>query len=371
MDLLFLGNLHKVDDGRTYLRVQSLSKLFNRIFYQFNFTGTEDLPQLPENVVPIPVPLRSKKDVFDRIRFELEILSVAKTVQANVFYIHNFPRFFPLSVFKAARLNGASIFYEINEVYPVQILRDFPPIIKSVKEGYLWRVLKKQMTSSAAWIFVSEESGRYILSKLGLQGSYHIIPCYARSRLPVLPKHKREKVITFVGGVRRNLDQEIPLLRSLLSSGFRFKIVGSKQTSQQMQLISHEFIDFLPYNKMLEEISTSAFTLISFTSRVGDENYPNDVYALPYKFHDSLAAGVPVIVNERFVSQRKIVEELGIGVVINPKRVEESSEKILQAWENYDQILENLSRHQHLFVWTEDKEKAFLDFVKEILHVKR
>jgi glycosyltransferase involved in cell wall biosynthesis len=98
--------------------------------------------------------------------------------------------------------------------------------------------------------------------------------------------------------------------------------------------IEHVYTGFLPYDEMMKEISKAAFSLASFKS-MGREDYKNDLWALPHKFYDSIAAGTPVVVMQSSVSMSKIVEELGIGVVIEPKDVEGSVKKILDAYDNY------------------------------------
>jgi len=113
---------------------------------------------------------------------------------------------------------------------------------------------------------------------------------------------------------------------------------------------------------MMKELSKASFSLISYQT-INDKKYKNDTLALPHKFFDSIAAETPVIVKDTFVSMRKIVEKYGIGVVINPNNVEESVEKILKAYENYDQLIENIKKHKNKFVWDEEKEKKFVDFV--------
>ena len=60
----------------------------------------------------------------------------------------------------------------------------------------------------------------------------------------------------------------------------------------------------------------------------------------------------------------KQVEELGVGVVINPSNIEQSIEKILNTYENYETILKNIEKYQNYFVWDENKEKEFLNKIE-------
>ena len=133
--------------------------------------------------------------------------------------------------------------------------------------------------------------------------------------------------------------------------------------SKEFDDIPHTSTSFLPYNEMMEELSKAAFSLISYNT-VKDRNSKNYIFALPHKYYDSLSAGTPVIVKESFVSMAKQVEELGVGVVINPSNIEQSIEKILNAYENYETILKNIEKYQNYFVWDENKEKEFLNKIE-------
>ena len=102
-------------------------------------------------------------------------------------------------------------------------------------------------------------------------------------------------------------------------------------------------------------------------STIGREDYKNDLYALPHKFYDSIAAGTPVVVKKSFVSMARLVKELEIGVVIDPSNTEDSLRKIEDACQRYERILENIKKHQNLFVWDERKEEEFLKKIAEVI----
>jgi len=109
----------------------------------------------------------------------------------------------------------------------------------------------------------------------------------------------------------------------------------------------------------MEEISKASFSLISYNSENAQYTKNYD-FALPNKFFDSIAAGTPVIVKESFVSMAKQVRNLGLGVVIDPSDFEESKKRTLEAYDNYETIIQNIEKHQNEFVWDQEKEKEFL-----------
>ncbi|MGB9615385.1 MAG: glycosyl transferase family 1, partial [Fervidobacterium sp.] len=171
---------------------------------------------------------------------------------------------------------------------------------------------------------------------------------------------KKKKEIVFVGKIPRKLREEKQIIKNLIEKGFKFKVIG--MDTSELEDIPHTSTGLLPYDKMLEEIAKALFSLVSF-STINKRDYVNDIYSLPHKFFDSLAAGTPVIVKDSFVSMKKIVERLGIGVVIDPTDVNFSVQKVLVASENYQKYIENVEKYKNLFVWDENKEREFIDFI--------
>jgi glycosyltransferase involved in cell wall biosynthesis len=175
-----------------------------------------------------------------------------------------------------------------------------------------------------------------------------------------IKSQKKTKTISFVGKTARGLENEIKVLKALIKKGYEFKIIG--MDAANFENIEHTYTSFLPYEEMIEELSKTSFSLISYT--LNEDEIPlNFVFSMPNKFFDSIAAETPVIVNENFKSMANLVKKYGIGVLINPKNIEESVEKIEKAYENYDEMIENIRKYKHEFVWTEEIEKDFVDFV--------
>jgi len=122
------------------------------------------------------------------------------------------------------------------------------------------------------------------------------------------------------------------------------------------------------YDLMMDRISKVKYTLLAFQSR-SDPQYPNDIYSLPNKFYDSLAAGTPVIIDDRFVSMKKIIEETNTGLILDlSKEPDRDLSLILNAPGSYDSYLENLGRYYDRFVWDNSKEDCFVDFIATIMN---
>jgi hypothetical protein len=229
--------------------------------------------------------------------------------------------------------------------------------LKNLKIKIMWKIFKKQIEFSDKLIFVSDETKNDVFEKTKLKKESLVVPNYASF---TLNHEAKTKEIVFVGKITRPLIKEKEILKKLIENGFTFKIIG--MDSNLFNDIPHIYTNFLPYEKMMKELSKASFSLISYQT-VNDERYKNDTLALPHKFFDSIAAETPVIVKDTFVSMKKLVEKYGIEVVINPNNVDDSVEKIIKAYENYHLLIENIKKHKDKFVWNEEKEKEFEDFV--------
>ncbi len=206
-------------------------------------------------------------------------------------------------------------------------------------------------------IFVSEETKDDVFSKLGISRPSLVVPNYASLSVSSRVKNKE---IVLVGKTVRGISKEKEILSKLANNGIKFRIIG--MDCEVFKDIPHEYTSFLPYEKMMEELSKASFSLISF-STVNDESYKNDIFSLPHKYYDSIAAGTPVIVKNTFVSMVKEVQKYGIGVVIEPDDVDGSVKKILEAFENYEYYRHNIEKYKEDFVWDRKKEDVFLNFV--------
>ncbi|MBM7560124.1 glycosyltransferase [Marinitoga litoralis] len=360
MKILIIGYMHPKYDKRVFRTVKSLSKE-NEIIYQYITPGIEK-EYTEKNIKYIPITYKINfqnriKEIKQRLNFDRQIIKMIKEKKYDILYMHHFLASRPIEPFKIAKKRKKRIIYDIHEYHPENFLNNLTGIKKQIKEKALWKIFEKQLQLSDKLIFVSEDMKNDIYQKLKIKKEYLILKNYAEISVE---SKKKIKEISFVGKINRNLDDEKEIIKVLINRGFNFKIIGME--SEYFKDIPHEYTTFLPYNEMMEELSKSLFSLISFNT-VKNRNYKNDLFSLPNKYYDSIACDTPVIVKNTFISMAKEVEKLGIGVVINPKNTEESVEKILKAYENYDEIMKNIKKHKNKFIWTEEKEKQFIEFI--------
>jgi len=364
MKILIIGYMHPKDDKRVFRTVTTLSKK-HQVIYQY-WTDNDEKGYQQGNIKYIPIKYTKGtkgnplKKLINRRSLDKMICDLIKNENYDILYMHHFLASRPLEPFKIAKNKNKKIIYDIHEYHPENFLAELSGIIGKVKTNVVWHLFKKQLELSDLSIFVSEETRDDIIGKTGIKKEKtFIMPNYASFALKPDIIDKRKEIV-LVGKVTRKIEDEKKLLNNLIKKGFSFKVIG--MDSQEFDDIPHISTSFLPYKKMMEELSKAAFSLISYNT-VKDRNYKNDIFALPHKYYDSLAGGTPIVVKESFVSMAKQVKDYGVGVAINPTNLEESVEKILQAYKNYGLLLQNIEKYKDLFVWDEKKEEEFLYFV--------
>ena len=365
MKILIIGYMHPKFDKRVFRTVTTLSKKY-QVIYQY-WTDDDKKGYQKENIKYIPIKYvenaedSSLKKLSNRRPFDKHLCKLIANEDYDILYMHHFLASRPLEPFKIAKKHNKKIVYDIHEYHPENFLAELSGIIGGVKTSVVWHLFKKQLKLSDLAIFVSSETRDDVIDKVGItKDKTFIMPNYANFILKPDIQNKQKEIV-LVGKVTRKIEDEKKLLNNLIKKGFSFKVIG--MDSQEFNDIPHTSTSFLPYEKMMEELSKAAFSLISYNT-VKNRNYKNDIFALPHKYYDSIAAGTPVIVKESFISMAKQVEELGIGVVINPSNIEQSIGKILKAYENYETILKNIEKYQNQFVWSQEKEKEFLKIME-------
>jgi len=367
MKILIIGYTHPKFDKRVYRTIKSLSKV-HEIIYQY-WTNEDEKEYIDKNIKYIPIkditetkgnPL---KKLINRRPLDKKICNLVAEETYDILYMHHFLASRPLDPFKIAKKRNKKIVYDIHEYHPENFLAELEGIIGNLKVKTVWRFFKKQLDLSDLAIFVSEETRNDVVNKTNIdKEKTYIIPNYAN--FTIKPDiQKKSKEIVLVGKTSRKIEDEKKILKSLIEKDFSFKVIG--MDSKEFTNITHEYTNFLPYEEMMEELAKALFSLISYNE--GKNKYNNNFkFALPHKFYDSLAAGTPVIVKESFVSMAKQVENLGLGVVIDPSKVEKSVEKITNAYKNYEKIIKNVEKHQKEFIWNEEKERNFLNLISHI-----
>lgn len=356
MKTLVIGYGHPFNDKRVMRTVMALKKL-GTVYYQYAGESREQI----DGVIPFPLKRPCSKNRLkhykQRREFDKEIFKLVETLDYDLAYFHYFPASMPLKIFRSVKEREKVLIYELHEIIPVQFLPERYESLSFIT----WNVFKRQLKLADAVVCVSKEALDFMLKRAELDRPSFILPNYASKSFVPKTKELRKKEIVYVGKAQRDTRNEKELLLNLKSEGFTLKSIGMNWN------IADISIPFLPYDKMLEEISKSAFSLISFQTRK-DIDYVNDVYSLPNKFFDSIAAGTPVILNSSFKSMLSLVKKYKVGVIVDLKQNSHLAlQAIVDAWENYSYLLESIERNIKYFVWDEEKEQKYLNFILEVV----
>ncbi|MCP5454645.1 MAG: glycosyltransferase [Thermotogae bacterium] len=362
MKILIIGYMHTKNDKRVFRTVETLSKT-NEIIYQY-ITENEENKYKEGNINYLPIKYTENKNLSSIEKLKMRyrnldkvIFNIIKTESYDMLYMHHFLPSKPIKPFVNAKKMNKKVVYDLHELHPENFLENLTGFKKIIKEKIMWKILKKQIKFSDKVIFVSEEMSEYVHTKIKNPFKSKVITNYASI---ALEPEKKAKTISIVGKTSRSLESEIKIIKESIKNGFEFKIIGMDLID--FSDVEHTYTSFLPYEKMMKEISKSAFSIISYTIK-GKEIPLNFVFSMPNKFFDSIASGTPVIVNEKFISMSKIVNEYSLGVTINPNNPEEAYKKIENSYNNYNEIIKNIKKYKEKFIWTAKKEKEFINFI--------
>jgi len=352
---LVLGYDHVGNDKRVVRTVNAFRKL-GPVYYQSSSKSDFRSCEKVWSYVIDKVKMQGLSGLQKRRNFDKHILELVSDLDYDFVYFHGFPHSMPLKVFRCAKERGKKIFYDLHEIIPVQFL----PEQYSFLNPILWQILKAQLSLVAGVIGVSGDAMKMIFDKTEISKPLLIVPNYANDSFSLFDSHIKREEIAIVGGSSRKTLINSDLLREL-KKDFRLISIGAKCD------IADECLPFMDYDLMMRRIASVQFTLLSYQNRL-DEQYANEIYSLPNRFYDSLAAGTPILLAKRFVTMRKIIERTHTGLVLDLLlEPDECLPMIRKALNSYDNLLENLRIHHDEFVWNTSKENEFVNFITTVL----
>ena len=355
MKTLVIGYGHPFNDKRVMRTVMALKKL-GTVYYQYAGNSKEFIDGV--KIFPLKKPRAENplKRYIQRREFDRKIFRLVETLDYDLVYFHYFPASMPIKVFKTVKVRGKSLIYDLHEIIPVQFLPEKFERITPL----MWIIFRKQLLLSDALISVSQEAMDFMLKKSKISRPFLIVENYANHAVELISKNKKKEIV-IVGKSSRNNGIVSEILISLKNEGFSFKSIGIKSDLADINL------PFLPYHKMMKELSKSAFSIIAYQNRKSSD-YPNEVFSLPNKFFDSLAAGTPVIVSSRFRTMSSLVEKYNVGIVIDTTQsVRSITNKIVKSWNHYKTFLDAIKSNVEHFIWSEEKEQEFINFILEVI----
>lgn len=174
-----------------------------------------------------------------------------------------------------------------------------------------------------------------------------------------------KKIIIFIGALdsSRELENIIKTL-SCLGNEYCLVLLGRwtsreyketiYRTVTELRLSERVFEGFLPYEKLVAAVSKAALSIF-----ISNPSTVTLKYSMPNKFWESIAAGVPFVVNSELTEISRFVKKYRIGLVVssmNPKIIALEIQRLMQTSE-YLQMKDNIKHAQALISWKNEKKK--------------
>lgn len=366
---VYAGAEHAIDDNRTLKSVELFSE-FSEVVYIYNSLFERDFEAIKKQYADKAVSFIGIRKNGNGLKslsdFDKEAFRHIVECNADVWYVHNFFTANPMKIFRQARKRAKKIIYEIHEYFPDVFAEEkiSSKFFVKMKRKIMYRLLRKMIDFSDAVVTVNKLI--YDISKDFSKPSY-ILPNLACLSMEPLLLRDRSKRLVITGGTKRDITFSYKIAEEVYKKSgndISVEAIGIANNYDELFIKSKAF---MPYAEMMENISHSIFSLISF--RTYNRQSKNDIYCLPIKFFDSLGAGTPVIVDSYFKEMAYWTEKFGVGVVIDSSKPEKAAEKILEAMQEkkYSVFIQNIKANQSMFVWNEERKKDFLSFIREVL----
>jgi len=366
MKSVVVGFLHRKNDKRVLNTVKLLTRL-GEVDYLYWSEGA-DIPIVMDGVNFIPFFHRLQQNPIrmwnDRKIYERNIMKFLVNSDADLYYLHHFATTRPLAAYRVLSKKNALIVTDFHEYVPEQYLEGVS-IPRSLKTRYANHLYNTMLRKTDGAVFVSRKMLE-MASSVNSSLRSIFVPNYALGlRIPV-SRASRRKEIVFVGKTTRKINREIEILRLIMECGFTFTSLGSESNFGDLKA---NVMEALPYDQMMDYISESAFTIISYDVFDNKGNpWLNMVYSMPNKFFDSLGAGTPVIVASDFEEMARIIQKNKIGILIDRNEMKRSVDRIVSLWNSadYDRLLDSIRSTQDEYAWDTDKEESFLSYIRTL-----
>ncbi len=364
-----VGYNYCVDYKRVLVSVRVLSKHFSKVHYIYKkCEGKESVEERLKkeltNVVFVPI-TKTGRGPISRWRFDTAILDSLLEINDDIWYFHITPFLRPLLPFKVGKEKRKRVVLDSHELMPWQV---FTPFVKwnkflaMLRTTAWWPIYIKQMELVDHVIFVSHAVRLYVSSvypEVFNKSSVISNMAYLGNLTDKDFSIKKKKKIVYVGAdFRRTPLSWLVKLHDFL--GYEFEYVSRHNNEEFDKYDWVKRRDFMPYEDMMRWLSRARWSIIAYD--LPFYALKNYIYTVPNKLFDSLGAFTPVITREHFYELSHLVRRYGVGVVISADG-KDLVEKVKNADEYYDEVIENIKRSRKMWVWNEYWEKKLLEAV--------
>ncbi len=177
------------------------------------------------------------------------------------------------------------------------------------------------------------------------------------------------RIMIFVGVISpsRGIENIVRILQ-YMDNSYKLVLLGNwaptDYRNKIMKLVdelgagSRVFTSIVSYSDLIPCLSSA--TVHIYISEPATLSYR---FSMPNKLWESIAAGVPFVVNRGFSEISEFIEKHGTGIVVDMNSPEETALKISRFVENrneYSKVKENIKRAQDIFGWKQEKNKLIM-----------
>ena len=320
-----LTSVHRLQDVRINLHeCQSLVEAGFRVTLIGPHSAGGSLPAGIEYIVVRPSPRRLGRMTLTVAR----VYVAAVKTRASVYHIHD-PELLPLA--PLLRLRGGRVVYDAHEDLPRQLMskewipKDLRPAISVLVAAVLPWTANITDAIVAATDQVAQTFSR---SQAVTLWNYPRLDEFEVA--DVQPFRDRDPFVVYVGGVTavRGIHNMVRAMSLVNDDTVRLRIAGNAQPASYANTLmatpGSERLDLLGWmgrSAVIDLLGNALAGLVVMPPA------PQHAAGLPTKMFEYMAAGLPVIVSD-FPTWRRIIDESGAGIAVDPEKPEAIAEAI-------------------------------------------
>ena len=332
-----LTSVHSPFDTRIFHKE---AKSLTKAGYDVTLIAQHDKNEIVDGIRIIPMP--KPKNRFERMTRTIWLVyRKALKVNADVYHFHD-PELIPIGLL--LRCHGKRVIYDVHEDYSEAILykKWLPSQIRKIV-AMLSDCFEKSMASYFSGVIT-------VTYRIGQRFDSNNRNVVVVQNFPILnemfdeefmvPWNDRENAAVFVGsigairGIREMVEalQLIPdnLNIQLLLAGY-FSSESLKKEIQSMH--GWERCEYVGYTQLRDVTKLLGRAKIGLVLTHPVSNLLN---GQPVKLYEYMSAGIPVIASN-FPLWRKVIEESGCGICVNPLNPEEIADAIIWLLDNQEE----------------------------------
>lgn len=319
-----LTSVHRADDVR--ITVKECASLA-RAGWEVHLIAQGELPSKPEGITHHPLPPMPSSRWQRMARTTRRIHPLAIAVDADIYHFHD-PELIPVGLL--LKLQGRKVIYDVHEDVPRDVLtktwlpRPVRFAVSHVMAATEWLASCLYDGIVAATPTIAR---RFPLAKTICVRNY--------PRLDEFPLESRNTepcrgIFSYIGLINRirginEMIRATALARTESKADIRLELAGPCRDDDIIQRINGgETSSYLHYHGCLDRSGVAELLAKTQAGLVVLHPAQSFCEALPVKMFEYIAAGLPVIVSD-FPLWRRIVEEVGCGLLVDPLDPEDTA----------------------------------------------